>query len=306
MVANGQLIRDSLTSSSMSAIRTITVATDFSFSAHRAARRAAALAAMHGASLKLVHVLDSSSAKALRERAPTIDVEQPLHLDAERSLESLAEDIAAANGVSAETQLREGRVMEEIPAAAASSDLLVLGARGINPIRDLILGSTAERIARMVVRPILVVKQDPQIPYDSVLVPVDFSDCSVPSLRFASELTPGAVLQVFHAVDSPLQGRLRSAGVAAESIEAYCAALQTDAEAKMTELLSGLTGHKVVPSVQASDPRVGIGERAAETGSALIVVGKQSRSWLSEHVLGSVSRTVLERAPCDVAVVPHS
>ena len=111
---------------------------------------------------------------------------------------------------------------------------------------------------------------------------------------------------MFHAVDSPLQGRLRSAGVAAESIEAYCAALQTDAEAKMTELLSGLTGHKVVSSVQASDPRVGIGERAAETGSALIVVGKQSRSWLSEHVLGSVSRTVLERAPCDVAVVPHS
>jgi len=50
---------------------------------------------------------------------------------------------------------------------------------------------------------------------------------------------------------------------------------------------------------------VAINERAAANNCTLIVMGKQGRSWLSEHILGSVTRVALERATCDVAVVPH-
>src|SRR5262245_28313128 len=139
----------------VSPIRTIVVATDFSFSAHRAARRAGVLAKAHGAALHLLHVVDSSSALALLRRWPAHDVEQPLRTEAERALDSLAADVVAA-GVVNERLLRQGPVMQEILEAAASSDLMVLGPRGVNPLRDLILGSTAERMARMIERPMLV------------------------------------------------------------------------------------------------------------------------------------------------------
>jgi len=289
----------------VSPIRTVIAATDFSFSAHRAARRAAAVAKVHGATLHLLHVLDSSSAKALLRRSPAIDVEHPLHVEAERALDSLADDVAAAGGEVTERLLREGRVMDEILAAAASSDLVVLGPRGVNPLRDFILGSTAERMARMIECPMLVVKQDPQLPYENVLVPVDFSDYSVPALRFASEVAPGATLHVFHALDCPLQGRLRSAGVTDEGIAAYCDELHREANASMAELTAGLQDRTVFGTVQAADARVAINERAAANNCTLIVMGKQGRSWLSEHILGSVTRVALERATCDVAVVPH-
>jgi nucleotide-binding universal stress UspA family protein len=289
----------------MSPIRTVVAATDFSFSAHRAARRAAVLAKAHGAALHLLHVLDSSSAKALLRRSPAIDVEQPLHVEAERALDSLAEDIAAAGGAVSERLLREGRVMDEILAVAASSDLLVLGPRGVNPLRDFILGSTAERMARMIECPMLVVKQDPQIPYENVLVPVDFSDYSAPALRFAAELAPNATLHAFHALDCPLQGRLRSAGVSDEGIAAYCDELHREANSSMAELTAGLPQRTVFGTVQAGDARAAINERAAMNNCTLIVMGKQGRSWLSEHILGSVTRVVLERAVCDVAVVSH-
>ena len=289
----------------VSPIRTVVAATDFSFSAHRAARRAAVLAKVHGAALHLLHVLDSSSAKALLRRSPAIDVEQPLHLDAERALNALADDIAAAGGAATERLLREGRVMDEILAAAASSDLLVLGPRGVNPLRDFFLGSTAERMARMIECPMLVVKQDPQIPYENVLVPVDFSDYSAPALRFASEMAPSATLHVVHALDSSLTGRLRSAGVSDEGIAAYSDELQREANASMAELTAGLRERTVIGTVQVGDARVLIKERAAATRCTLIVMGKQGRSWLSEHILGSVTRLVLERAACDVVVVPH-
>src|ERR1041384_5412026 len=81
-----------------SPIRTVVAATDFSFSAHRAARRAGVLAKAHGAALHLLHVLDSSSARSLRRSSPTLELEQPLRIEAERALASLAADVVAAGG----------------------------------------------------------------------------------------------------------------------------------------------------------------------------------------------------------------
>ena len=288
-----------------SPIRTVVAASDFSFSAHRAARRAGVLARAHGAALHLLHVLDSSSAKAVLRSSPGLELERPLRLDAERALASLADDVAAAGGAVNHRLLREGKVMEEIRAAAASSDLLVLGPRGINPIRDFFLGSTAERMARTIECPMLVVKQDPQVIYDNVLVPVDFSDYSAPALRFAAELAPDATLHVLHALDCPLKGTLRSAGVTEEGVAAYCDELHREAKVSMDELTAGVQGRTVVGTVQAGDARALITEFAAANHCSLIVLGKQGRSWLSEHILGSVTHLVLERANCDVAVVPH-
>ena len=287
-----------------SAIRAIVAASDFSFSAHRAARRAGTLAKEHGSALRLLHVIDSSTAKSLLRRSPTVDVEQPLRLEAQRAVDSLAEDVVAAGGVVADRLLREGRVMEEILAIGASIDLLVLGPRGVNPLRDFMLGSTAERIARMIDCPMLVAKQDPQIHYEHVLVPVDFSDYSAPALRFASKLAPRARLHVFHALDRTLEARLRGADVSDEEIAAYCDEAQREANASMAELTAGPHGQPVSWTVHAGDARVDITEHAAATQCTLIVMGKQGRSWLSEHILGSVTRAVLERAACDVVVVP--
>lgn len=286
-------------------IHTIVAATDFSFSAHRAARRAGLLARAHGAELNLLHVLDSSSAKALLLDTEGPDLVHSLRLGAERALDSLAEDVLASGGTVSGRLLREGAVTDEVLAAVAGSDLMVLGPRGVNPLRDFILGSTAERIARRIERPMLIVKQEPQVPYDDVLVPVDFSACSAAALRFAAKLVPGATLHVLHAFDGFLKGTLRGAGASDESIAAYLGALQREADASMDALVAGLHGRALTRTVQAGDARALIVERALATRSALIVMGKQGRSWLSEQVLGSVTRLVLERAHCDVVVVPH-
>ncbi len=287
-------------------IRTLVAASDFSFSAHRAARRAGALAKEHGAALHLLHVVDSSTAQSLMRRSREVEVEQPLRTEAQRALDSLADDVVAAGGVVNDRWLREGRVMDEILAVSANTDLLVFGPRGVNPLRDFILGSTAERIARRIECPMLVVKQDPQIPYEHVLVPVDFSEYSASALQFASILAPRAVLHVFHAFDCSLKGRLRSAGISEEGIAAYCTELQQEANASMAALTAGVLVQPVFCKVQEGDARIDIVERAAASQCTLIVMGKQGRSWLSEHILGSVTRRVLECAECDVAVVPQS
>jgi nucleotide-binding universal stress UspA family protein len=287
-------------------IRKVISATDFSMYAHRAALRAGRLAKEHGAALDLLHVLNGPSVKALQsvlQASPP--VEAVLLAEARQRLESLAEDVARAGGPTANCLVEEGEVIDVILGLAEQSDLLVLGPRGLNPAKDFLLGATAERIARRARCPLLIAKQEVAISYESVLIPVDFSDDSLWALQFARALAPRATLHVFHAYDSPFEGRLQSAGVSREAVEGYRQSVAVEAEAAMREFLARAADIKNVrSSVELGDARIALCRRATELQSNLIVMGKQGRSWLSEFLLGSVTRRTIEQAPCDVLVVP--
>lgn len=289
-----------------SPIGKIAVATDFSLYSHRAALRAGGLAKQRGAALQLLHVLNNASVRALqRFSQDALHGDAALAAEARQRLEALAGDIVAAGGAASECVVEIGEVLDVVLAMAERSDLLVLGARGLNPAKDLLLGATAERIARRVQCPLLVARQDSRIGYECVLVPVDFSEHSLQSLRFARTLAPQAQLHVFHAYDSPFEGRLSSAGVSEDAMANYRRTLHVEAEAEMREFLARAPDVKDVHwHIELSDARAAIRERATELQSNLIVLGKQGRSWWSEFLLGSVARRTIELAPCDVAIVP--
>lgn len=67
---------------------------------------------------------------------------------------------AKAEDVEAETMLREGHVVHEIVKAAEEGrfDLIVMGARGISKIKELILGSVSDGVIRNAPCPVLVTK----------------------------------------------------------------------------------------------------------------------------------------------------
>ncbi len=67
---------------------------------------------------------------------------------------------AKAEGIEAETILREGHVVHEIVKAAEDGkfNLIVMGARGISKIKELILGSVSDGVIRNAPCPVLVTK----------------------------------------------------------------------------------------------------------------------------------------------------
>jgi nucleotide-binding universal stress UspA family protein len=292
----------------MSTLRTILAASDFSFDAHRAARRAALLAQEHGATLRLLHVLHpDAAAKAAQQRLrPPLDLDQRVSLDAQRNLDSLAADVSAADLI-VEREMRSGVVLDEILDAADHADMLVLGPRGLRPIHELILGTAAERLLSKSQCPMLVVKQEPASPYRRVLVPVDFSDHSLSAARFARLLAPNAELCVFHAFDSLAEGTLRSAGVSEDNIAEYRAQDERQAREEVDKLIAEIGPMSVppLPVVQRGDPRIQISATAESYAADLIVIGKHGRSRLAEYFLGGATRITLARAHCDVAVVPE-
>ena len=118
----------------------IIAATDFSDDAGHALRRAARLAARHRARLELLHVVDRVALDAVRvwTRRP-VDLAERLVDDARR----LLGECAAALGTVASPRVAVGDVQEEILSSCAGAGLLALGAHGVNPLHDAIVGTTA-------------------------------------------------------------------------------------------------------------------------------------------------------------------
>lgn len=120
---------------------------------------------------------------------------------ARQQMNEAARKLAEKHGIPVTTTLAIGRAHLEIVRHAESIDagIVVLRAHGGSFVRELFLGSTAEKVLRKHSRPVLIVKREPQGPYQRVLVPVDFSEASRLALELALRIAPHAHITVLHA-----------------------------------------------------------------------------------------------------------
>lgn len=282
-------------------------ATDFSDDARHAANRAACLAAERQAPLELLHVMSSPSLATLRELfGLSPDADAKLLDDAQRMLDELASEITAGKPRLALTaRVAVGQVLDEILAASEEADMLILGARGLNPLRDLILGTTAERLLRRCKKPVLLNKRPPQGSYRQVIVPVDFSPHSAAALHMARFVAPAAEMTLVHAFGTPYEGKLWLAGVPDEEIHRY----RTQARQQALNHIHALIGEtrddpcRYYISVEHDDAAPLILAKETALAADLIVIGKHGQSLIEDTLLGSVTRHILSDSKCDVLVV---
>ena len=197
-------------------LKTILVPLDFSEASMQALKYTIGLAEKFRAAIHLVHVQPT-------DELTTIAKAGHLMLDC-------ADAIALMQDRLAEVQHRHdvqfwpdnchvlsGRPFEEVCKLAREieADLIVLPTRGHGGLKHVLLGSTAERIVRFAPCPVLVLrgeKHQDTIPDEAagkadfqlrkILVPVDFSKCSLVGARYAARLarSAGASLRFLHVV----------------------------------------------------------------------------------------------------------
>jgi nucleotide-binding universal stress UspA family protein len=279
-------------------------ATDFSRDAGYACRRAALLATEHGAQLELLHVVGQASLDALRQAFRT----KPSHLanlveDLRTTLTRAGAALARKTGASIVTRVEIGTVRDAIALECRRADLLVIGARGTNPLRDAMLGTTAERLLGKCRLPVLVVKRPPEQDYRKALVAMDFSASAESALRAALRLAPEATFTAVHAFDVPFEGKLRFAGIDASTIDAYRFQAARKAIAAI-RALGEKNGIHLAHAVYRGHPPRLILDKERTLRCDLVVLGKAKRSIAKEVFLGSVSRHVLADCRSDVLVVP--
>ncbi len=293
-------------------LRTILAETDLSALARHAVSRAALIAAETGARLSLQHVVNVGAFDALRHLldSESAGLQEKLLEEVRGEVQLLVAEMARRYGVSPDVHLTVGSVQGEIDrhADAIDADILVLGARGAGFVRELLLGSTTERVLRKTRRSLLVVKQMAHETYRRVLLPIDFSPRSIDALHRAQAVAPQAEFVLLHAFEVPFEGKLRYAGVEESSLSSLRIQAKRDATAKMNELVvaAGVDEARVRRLVLHGDATMQILAQELEQDCDLIVIGKRGLGLLEELLLGSVTKHVLAQSSADVLVIDRS
>lgn len=275
-------------------IQNILALTDFSTPAEHGLDRAAALAATHGARLRVLYACET----------PPLQLADPM-----ARLEQRARQLARRHGVPVAAVAGAGRPLDDCLTEAGRADLLVAHGRmhrswPVPPWRTLLYP-----LLRRCPCPVLVVCRPPRGPYERVLVAVDFSAASRPLVRYAGDFGIGAALELFHAIDTHDEARLRSAEASTAAVQAYRREVLQHAQERLYRLSEVFDArrNRVGTLIGRGDLARHLTVQQESIGADLVVLGQARRSLLMELLRGSVPRRLLAGGlESDLLVVPHA
>ena len=282
-------------------MKKILVATDFSERSDRALRRATLLARQCGAAIALVHVVDDDQPRRI------VDAERD---EAEKLLRQTAATLRDVDGVACETRVLLAAPFVGIAEAAAGTeaDLLVIGPHRRQVLRDVFVGTTAERAIRSVDCPVLMVNAPPAGHYRHVLQTTDLSDGS----RAALERLPGLGIgeqarnSLLHVFDAPALRLAFSHSMPKEDQEHYLAEERRSAWEGLSRFRASATLGDVLLAVRHESATTAqeILKAAEEQEADLIVLSTRGEGGLTRLLIGSVTEQVLQMSPVDVLAIP--
>jgi nucleotide-binding universal stress UspA family protein len=299
-------------------IQNIVVPIDFSKMSVQAIQIAKRLAGRFSASIHLVHVRQFESVDFVAPAPPIVPFSFiPYAQDGETTIVKELKAVARNHGLSsANCHLLSGgppfdeicRLAQKIPA-----DLIVMPTHGRTGLKHVFLGSTAERVVQHSPCPVFVVRSRKRKPATrristahTILVPVDFSNCSRDGLRYAIGLANefGAKIILLHAT---YLGYIYSTeGTAIYHIPGLQKTAREKAERSMRELarLVHLGGVKFETVFTEGSPALDICAYSKEHDVDLIITSTHGLTGFQHVLIGSIAEKVVRHAPCSVLVVP--
>ena len=227
-------------------------------------------------------------------------LEQSMREDGERLLDRTQSLLPMHAGPSTK-QLRIGSPAEVIVSTAGEQhvDLIVMGARGLGPIKERLLGSVSHRILTLAPCATLIVN-GPVKAMKNILLPLQGLSDAEAAIRFLQ-------LKPFHdPVEITLLTVLPSTqppwpveAAAAETLEKQALQSARGYIDSVTERLRAL-GYQAQGLAVLGTPSAMILQEATTLRSDLILMGTSGRQGITRFVLGSVSHAVLHKMPCPV------
>ena len=225
-------------------------------------------------------------------------LEQSMREDGERLLDRVQSLLPLHAGPSTK-HLRIGSPAEVIVAMAEEqkADLIVMGARGLGPVKERLLGSVSHRILTLAPCATLIVN-GPVKAMKQILLPLEGPFDAEAAIRFLQlkpfhEAVEVTLLTVLPWTEPPWP-RDSAAAAATEVLE------------KQTEYIEGVAERLRAIGFQAhgvavvGTPSTMILQQATTLRSDLILMGTRGRQGITRFVLGSVSHAVLHKTPCPV------
>lgn len=290
----------------MSNVNQILCAYDFSQTSDRALAQAAALARRHDARLLIAHIVEPLPVSRSPVMRPP-DSDLAIRVLAEKRIGEVAERLREEVG-DVDLQVPIGQIGSEIVsiAAAQEADVVVIGTRGLSPIKHLLLGSTAEYVVRRSAMPVLAIHpEDPTLepPIENVVVPTDLTVESAFAVDSLLELFPEKSLPRLHLVHAdsipPYLSPFSHAELKRAGYEDPTKADLLDRMEEAAEYASR-AGFEVNREVIDGEPFSSIPAYAARVNAELIAMNTHGRSAVGNFLRGRIAQRVVQHAHCPV------
>jgi len=277
-------------------LRSVVVPFDFSNAATILLTRVVRLAEHAGATVHILHVIEPRRIPASGE-ASSVQIYPGARAAAARMQIEQWVAQTFADQVAITTTVRVGRVADEVMthARALFADLIVMSAHEGPAPRNILSGSTTERVVRLAACPVLVVprgqvenfpddaRQFPLERWKRILLPTDISSHARVALDCAAAIIQKnrARLHILHCaseVNIDVQKRL---------------------SAWIAENAFGVRPYKV--SLWSNLPLLNaILKEVKQSDIDLIILSPTQKAWFRRHRLGSTTSGILRHAPCMV------
>ena len=250
----------------------------------------------------LLHVVDATHPSRLGwTHGPHIENAKILMEEKKEALEKLGLKVEISVDVIVNV-ITQGTIAQSILEIAETENvsLIVMGARGINPIQELLLGSVSSTVLRDAGISVLIFRDTAPLSttvsdrplFINVLVPTDFSrpsDDVISVLKTLEGIKKVALLHVISRAESKAE---ISEGIA--DAKTRLAALQQDLAA---------VGIMAIPRVRIGDPTEMILSVAEEEDVSLIAMNAHGTDRLRSLILGSTTFTVVRRTKKPILIV---
>ncbi|RKD69520.1 nucleotide-binding universal stress UspA family protein [Sinobaca qinghaiensis] len=286
--------------------KTILVAADGSEESHFALKRSIELAKTNESRLVITHVVDYRNYSRMQLYSPYV---LPAAEEKGQVILDECKEIAEKSGVSSVSiSMQQGMPKSKIPkeiAAEFAADLIVSGASGAGTFEKFIVGSVSGGIARHASCDVLIVRDNPERKYQTIMIPVDGSDTGLDAFKkgIAMAKKSGASVVIAHAMHTPM---VSSADHYRDHI---LETFKENGEKLINEYSrmakeEGMEDDKLVLSLQAGSPKLILPKETAHRHHVdLIIVGASGLSSTERFFLGSVSEGIARRAACDVLII---
>jgi nucleotide-binding universal stress UspA family protein len=299
----------------MTHVRRILVPVDFSRTSAAALRAATRIAARIHARIHLLHVLPVphgpvQTLRALRElRAEAGHGSDRVASGKERdTLAAWAERVGKECG-KVSTWLAMGKPGEEIVLAAdqLKADLIVMGTRGLNGFRGVLLGSTAAETVRSAGVPVLTIGGGATFDPRCVLVADDLGPGGLAAIEAAGSMFDPATARVLllHVIDP---GPFVYTGVSEWGWAPTPSIPPGDGKRVLADLEKrsarlGKKGFEVECLVDEGSAAATIAAVARKRKARTLVLATHQRTALARLMIGSTAEALIRRSPCPVLTV---
>ena len=227
-------------------------------------------------------------------------LEQSMREDGERLLDRIQPLLPMHAGRSTK-ELRMGSPAEVIVSTAEEqkADLIVMGARGLGPVKERLFGSVSHRILTLAHCATLIVNGSVKA-MKQILLPLQGLSDAESAIRFL-RLKPFhdpvevTLLTLLPSTQPPWPGDVTSA----EKLEGEALRSARDYIDGVAERLHAI-GYQARGIASFGTPAAMILQEAITRHSDLILMGTSGRQGITRFVLGSVSHAVLHGMPCPV------